>query len=79
MTNRDEAADVAIHDFSNRYVSQVLIGKDNVCLDGIEKSILFTEEVEFTKIFLKLRLLFPTGDFLSSQCLGLAPRFLYTQ
>jgi hypothetical protein len=39
MMNRDEAADVAIHDFSNRYVSQVIIGTNNVCHHGIEKSI----------------------------------------
>jgi hypothetical protein len=40
MMNRDEAADVAIHDFSNRYVSQVKIGTNNVCHHGIEKNIL---------------------------------------
>jgi hypothetical protein len=51
MMNRDGAADVAIHDFSNRYVSQVKIGKNNFCLDGIQKSILVTAEAEFTKIF----------------------------
>ncbi len=39
MMNRDEAADVAIHDFSNRYVSQVKIETNNVCIHGIEKSI----------------------------------------
>jgi hypothetical protein len=55
MMNRDGAADVAIHDFSNRYVSQVIIGKNNVCLDDIEKSILVTAEVEFTKIFKRIR------------------------
>jgi hypothetical protein len=52
MMHRDGAADVAIHDFSNRYVSQVKIEKNNFCIDSIERSILVTAEVEFTEIFL---------------------------